>query len=74
MGAPPEFAHIVAVTDCLILLHPANCTYLPHMRHTFYFLLTPTPPRLTPESTSTTSIINKRKRTASYQKFIEPRN
>lgn len=44
MGSPPEFAHIVAVTDFLVLLHRASATYVTHLRSSFYFLLSPTPP------------------------------
>lgn len=44
MGSPPEFSHIVAVTDFLVLLHRASATYVTHLRSSFYFLLSPTPP------------------------------
>ncbi|XP_069691772.1 lysosomal-trafficking regulator isoform X2 [Periplaneta americana] len=44
MGSPPEFSHIVAVTDFLVLLHRASATYITHVRNSFYFLLSPTPP------------------------------
>jgi hypothetical protein len=44
MGAPPEFSHIVAVTDFLVLLHRASATYITHLRSSFYFILSPTPP------------------------------
>lgn len=41
MGAPPEFAHLVAITDYLILVHQASETYITHSRHNIYFLLSP---------------------------------
>lgn len=41
MGAPPEFAHLVAITDYLILVHQASETYITHSRHNIYFLLLP---------------------------------
>ncbi|KAF7992714.1 hypothetical protein HCN44_005058 [Aphidius gifuensis] len=41
MGAPPEFAHLVAITDYLILVHQASETYVTHSRHNIYFLLPP---------------------------------
>nr|CAD7196152.1 unnamed protein product [Timema douglasi] len=41
MGAPPEFCHVVAVTDFLVLLHRASATYVTHARQSFYFLLAP---------------------------------
>nr|XP_031829347.1 lysosomal-trafficking regulator isoform X2 [Nomia melanderi] len=39
MGAPPEFAHLVAITDFLVLVHQASETYITHSRHNIYFLL-----------------------------------
>lgn len=39
MGAPPEFAHLVAITDYLVLVHQASETYVTHSRHNIYFLL-----------------------------------
>ncbi|XP_076629359.1 lysosomal-trafficking regulator mauve isoform X2 [Colletes latitarsis] len=39
MGAPPEFAHLVAITDYLVLVHQASETYITHSRHNIYFLL-----------------------------------
>lgn len=39
MGAPPEFAHLVAITDYLILVHQASETYVTHSRHNMYFML-----------------------------------
>ncbi|XP_024939057.1 lysosomal-trafficking regulator isoform X2 [Cephus cinctus] len=41
MGAPPEFAHLVAITDYLVLVHQASETYVTHVRHNIYFLLPP---------------------------------
>ncbi|XP_015121948.1 lysosomal-trafficking regulator [Diachasma alloeum] len=41
MGAPPEFSHLVAITDYLILVHQASETYVTHSRHNIYFLLPP---------------------------------
>ncbi|XP_033229888.1 lysosomal-trafficking regulator isoform X2 [Belonocnema kinseyi] len=41
MGAPPEFAHLVAITDYLILVHQASKTYVTHSKHNIYFLLPP---------------------------------
>ncbi|XP_076766095.1 lysosomal-trafficking regulator mauve isoform X3 [Xylocopa sonorina] len=41
MGAPPEFAHLVAITDYLVLVHQASETYITHSRHNIYFLLPP---------------------------------
>lgn len=41
MGAPPEFSHVVAVADFLLLLHRASATYVSHARSNFYFLLCP---------------------------------
>jgi hypothetical protein len=41
MGAPPEFSHLVLITDYLILVHQASETYVTHSRHNMYFLLTP---------------------------------
>ncbi|GLH06434.1 Neurobeachin [Gryllus bimaculatus] len=46
MGAPPEFSHIVAVTDFLVLLHQASATYVTHVRPSFYFLLSSQPPNV----------------------------
>ncbi|KAG8236420.1 hypothetical protein J437_LFUL012841 [Ladona fulva] len=43
MGAPPEFSHIVALSDFLVLVHQASATYITHARSSFYFLLTPNP-------------------------------
>lgn len=39
MGAPPEFTHLVAITDYLILVHQASETYITHSRHNIYFML-----------------------------------
>ena len=39
MGAPPEFTHLVAITDYLVLVHQASETYVTHSRHNIYFLL-----------------------------------
>lgn len=39
MGAPPEFAHLVAITDYLVLVHQASETYITHSTHNIYFLL-----------------------------------
>ncbi|CAB3359283.1 Hypothetical predicted protein [Cloeon dipterum] len=39
MGAPPEFSHIVAVADFLLLVHRASATYVSHARSNFYYLL-----------------------------------
>ncbi|XP_054002539.1 lysosomal-trafficking regulator isoform X2 [Hylaeus anthracinus] len=39
MGAPPEFAHLVAITDYLVLVHQASETHITHSRHNIYFLL-----------------------------------
>lgn len=39
MGAPPEFAHLVAITDYLVLVHQASETYVTHSRHNIYFML-----------------------------------
>lgn len=39
MGAPPEFVHLVAITDYLILVHQASETYVTHSRHNMYFSL-----------------------------------
>ncbi|XP_043669052.1 lysosomal-trafficking regulator isoform X1 [Vespula pensylvanica] len=41
MGAPPEFEHLVAITDYLVLVHQASETYITHSRHNIYFLLPP---------------------------------
>ncbi|XP_023288682.1 lysosomal-trafficking regulator isoform X2 [Orussus abietinus] len=41
MGAPPEFAHLVAITDYLVLVHQASETYVTHSRHNMYFMLPP---------------------------------
>ncbi|XP_023246507.1 lysosomal-trafficking regulator [Copidosoma floridanum] len=41
MGAPPEFSHLVLITDYLILVHKATETYVTHSRHNMYFLLQP---------------------------------
>ncbi|XP_058802324.1 lysosomal-trafficking regulator isoform X2 [Phymastichus coffea] len=41
MGAPPEFAHLVIITDYLVLVHQASETYVTHSRHNMYFLLMP---------------------------------
>lgn len=41
MGAPPEFAHLVAITDYLVLVHQASETYVTHSKHNIYFLLKP---------------------------------
>ncbi|XP_011260266.1 lysosomal-trafficking regulator isoform X1 [Camponotus floridanus] len=39
MGAPPEFAHLVAITDYLVLVHQASETYVTHSRQNIYFML-----------------------------------
>ncbi|XP_014468102.1 PREDICTED: lysosomal-trafficking regulator isoform X2 [Dinoponera quadriceps] len=39
MGAPPEFAHLVAITDYLVVVHQASETYVTHSRHNIYFML-----------------------------------
>lgn len=39
MGAPPEFPHLVAITDYLVLVHQASETYVTHSRHNIYFML-----------------------------------
>ncbi|KAL0267522.1 UNVERIFIED_CONTAM: hypothetical protein PYX00_009770 [Menopon gallinae] len=39
MGAPPDFSHIVAIMDCLIILHPVNATYITHTKSSFYLIL-----------------------------------
>lgn len=39
MGAPPEFAHLVSITDYLVLVHQASETYVTHSRHNIYFML-----------------------------------
>lgn len=39
MGAPPEFPHVVGVMDTLLLLHPANATYITHLKNSFYLVL-----------------------------------
>ncbi|XP_076297603.1 lysosomal-trafficking regulator mauve isoform X3 [Lasioglossum baleicum] len=39
MGAPPEVAYLVAITDFLVLVHEASATYITHSRHNMYFLL-----------------------------------
>lgn len=41
MGAPPEFEHLVAITDYLVLVHQASETYITHSKHNIYFLLPP---------------------------------
>ncbi|XP_016837232.1 lysosomal-trafficking regulator isoform X2 [Nasonia vitripennis] len=41
MGAPPEFPHLVSITDYLVLVHQASETYITHSRHNMYFLLAP---------------------------------
>ncbi|XP_025074143.1 lysosomal-trafficking regulator [Pogonomyrmex barbatus] len=48
MGAPPEFAHLVAITDYLVLVHQASETYVTHSRHNIYFML----PQLKENNTS----------------------
>lgn len=48
MGAPPEFAHLVAITDYLVLVHQASETYVTHSRHNIYFML----PQLKEKSTN----------------------
>ncbi|KAK3927653.1 Lysosomal-trafficking regulator [Frankliniella fusca] len=48
MGAPPEFSHVLAVADCLLLLHPASATYITHVRPSYYFLLSPSNPSASP--------------------------
>lgn len=48
MGAPPEFAHLVAVTDYLVLVHQASETYVTHAKHNIYFLLPPLEDKKTP--------------------------
>lgn len=39
MTAPPDFSHIVAIYDYLVLAHPANDTHVSLVRPSFYFLL-----------------------------------
>lgn len=39
IGAPPDYYHIVAVMDCLILLHPVTTTFITHAKSSFYLLL-----------------------------------
>ncbi|KAJ8668849.1 hypothetical protein QAD02_000108 [Eretmocerus hayati] len=41
MGAPPEFPHLVMITDYLVLVHQASETYVTHSRYNMYFLLLP---------------------------------
>lgn len=48
MGAPPEFAHLVAITDYLVVVHQASETYVTHSRHNIYFML----PQLTEKKTN----------------------
>lgn len=52
MGAPPEFAHLVAVTDYLVLVHQASETYVTHAKHNIYFLLPPLEEKKTPVKAS----------------------
>ncbi|XP_046387473.1 lysosomal-trafficking regulator isoform X2 [Ischnura elegans] len=47
MGAPPEFSHIVALSDFLILVHRASATFVSHARSSFYFLPSPKAPTAT---------------------------
>jgi hypothetical protein len=49
MGAPPEFSHIVAVADFLLLVHRASATFVSHARANCYFLLTAAEPLNLPE-------------------------
>ncbi|XP_017760097.1 PREDICTED: lysosomal-trafficking regulator isoform X2 [Eufriesea mexicana] len=53
MGAPPEFAHLVAITDYLVLVHQASETYITHSRHNIYFLLPPIEEKKVVKVTST---------------------
>lgn len=53
MGAPPEFAHLVAITDYLVLVHQASETYITHSRHNIYFLLPPIEEKKVVKITST---------------------
>ncbi|KAK0171372.1 hypothetical protein PV328_009113 [Microctonus aethiopoides] len=39
MGAPPDFSHLVAIMNYLVLVHQASNTYITHSRHNIYFLL-----------------------------------
>ena len=39
MSAPPDFAHIHAIYDYLILAHPASDTHISLGRPSFYFVL-----------------------------------
>ncbi|XP_034950425.1 lysosomal-trafficking regulator [Chelonus insularis] len=55
MGAPPEFSHLVAIMDYLLLVHQASDTYVTHSRHNMYFLL----PSLAEEDKNTADMINK---------------
>ncbi|XP_068085277.1 lysosomal-trafficking regulator [Anabrus simplex] len=59
MGAPPEFSHVVAVTDFLVLLHQASSTYITHVRPSFYFLLSHSPPSSPAVSTNNKSIVSR---------------
>lgn len=53
MGAPPEFPHLVAITDYLVLVHQASETYVTHSRHNIYFML----PQLREKKTSDNATI-----------------
>lgn len=39
MSSPPQTEHITAIVQFLILSHPADATYVTHLRSNFYFLL-----------------------------------
>ena len=39
LGAPPELSHVMALMDCLILLHPVDSTYITNDKTSFYFLI-----------------------------------
>ncbi|XP_046739126.1 lysosomal-trafficking regulator isoform X2 [Diprion similis] len=54
MGAPPEFPHLVAITDYLVLVHQASETYVTHAKHNIYFLLPPLEEKITPIRVSCT--------------------
>ncbi|XP_011866548.1 PREDICTED: lysosomal-trafficking regulator isoform X3 [Vollenhovia emeryi] len=56
MGAPPEFAHLVAITDYLVLVHQASETYVTHSRHNIYFMLPQLKERNTSSRRSDTAI------------------
>lgn len=58
MGVPPEFSHLVIITDFLVLVHQASETYVTHARRNMYFLLSSLEETTSHSSKQNVSLIN----------------